>query len=184
MYIRQATLTDLDLLSQLGRRTFFDAFADDNDPGDMAEYLAKAFAPETIRAQLSAPEGICFLIFAGSSPADPAVGYAYLLGHTSEEGVVGAHPIQLVRLYVEQFAIGKGYGSQLMQTCLNYAAQRGFDTIWLGVWEYNFRALKFYDRWGFREVGTQPFVLGSDIQTDKVLMRAVQSMPRSRQHLH
>ena len=60
-----------------------------------------------------------------------------------------------------------------MQRCLDEAAARGRRTVWLGVWEHNARAIAFYRRWGFTDVGSQPFQLGADLQTDRVMSRRV-----------
>jgi ribosomal protein S18 acetylase RimI-like enzyme len=58
-----------------------------------------------------------------------------------------------------------------MQGCLDEAVKRGCDMVWLDVWERNSRALAFYRRWGFVEVGTQTFQLGDDLQHDLLLQR-------------
>jgi ribosomal protein S18 acetylase RimI-like enzyme len=58
-----------------------------------------------------------------------------------------------------------------MQACLDEARGAGRRTVWLGVWERNERARAFYRKWDFRDVGTQPFQLGSDAQTDVVMER-------------
>jgi ribosomal protein S18 acetylase RimI-like enzyme len=46
--------------------------------------------------------------------------------------------------------------------------------IWLDVWERNARAIAFYQKWGFAVVGTQTFQLGSDLQNDLLMQRAVE----------
>jgi RimJ/RimL family protein N-acetyltransferase len=40
----------------------------------------------------------------------------------------------------------------------------------LGVWERNARAQAFYRKHGFNRVGRQTFVVGSDPQTDDVML--------------
>ena len=77
------------------------------------------------------------------------------------------------RLYAGQRWIGAGIGALLMQRCLVEGASRGRRTIWLGVWERNVRAIGFYQRWHFSIVGSQPFLLGSDRQNDRVMARRV-----------
>jgi predicted GNAT family acetyltransferase len=77
----------------------------------------------------------------------------------SPPNLQGQQPLELNRLYVEQKAIGRGYGSALMTASLEEAIARDCDTLWLGVWEHNTRAQAFYQRWGFKPVGTQTFVL-------------------------
>jgi ribosomal protein S18 acetylase RimI-like enzyme len=79
-----------------------------------------------------------------------------------------------VRIYIEEEIIGKGYGSALMDFCLEEAKKNGYRTIWLGVWEKNLRAIRFYRMWRFTKVGTKEFVLGSDLQNDHIMARPVE----------
>lgn len=173
--IRRATLQDLETLVDLGKRTFTETFAADNDPADMTQYLTTAFSTETIRGQLAATHSIFFLAQLNASDGWQSIGYAYLKEHSAIPEIKAARPIELSRLYVDQHELGKGYGSRLMRACIDYAAAHGFDPLWLGVWEKNFRALNFYQRWDFQQVGTQHFILGKDTQTDYVLIRSVTS---------
>ena len=53
------------------------------------------------------------------------------------------------------------------------AAIRGAQTLWLGVWERNPRALAFYGKCGFVDVGEHVFLFGTDPQTDRVMARAL-----------
>ena len=53
-----------------------------------------------------------------------------------------------------------------MDECIAIAKAKNRDYIWLGVWERNFKAIKFYERFGFKKFGEHEFVLGDDVQTD------------------
>ena len=75
-------------------------------------------------------------------------------------------------------SIGSGVGAALMTACIEEATRRRYDGIWLGVWGKNIRAIRFYSQWGFVQVGTQPFVLGNDRQTDLVLWLPLDVPPR------
>jgi ribosomal protein S18 acetylase RimI-like enzyme len=68
-----------------------------------------------------------------------------------------------------------GIGKALMQTAINEAKQKGCNSIWLGVWEKNRRAINFYKKWGFREVGSHMFTVGDDPQRDLVLELRISS---------
>lgn len=175
MNIRTATFADRDLLVNLGRRTFQDAFAGDSDPADMAQYLAEAFSPQRIGTELSTPGSVFLLAYPAADFEGAPLGYARLQANSTEPCIAGPRPIELVRLYLEQTAIGNGYGSRLMRGCLDYAANGNFGTIWLGVWEHNYQAQQFYQRWGFHPVGTHDFPVGQDIQTDWIMVRPVES---------
>ncbi len=60
-----------------------------------------------------------------------------------------------------------------MKACLEEAEEAGYGIVWLGVWEENESAIRFYESWGFRFVGTKKFVLGKDVQNDMVMARSV-----------
>jgi ribosomal protein S18 acetylase RimI-like enzyme len=167
--IRTATAADADLLFRLGVETFSDTFSRDNTPADMAIYLAQAFGRDIQAAELSQP-GSHFLIAEAHAEA---VGYARLLEGPSPVAVSGVKPIEIVRLYSRIAWIGRGVGALLMRACLSAASGRGCDTIWLGVWERNSRAIAFYEKWGFRKSGAHEFCVGNDVQTDWLMQRPV-----------
>jgi GNAT superfamily N-acetyltransferase len=174
--IRIAGHDDNELLALLCARTFRDTFGPDNTAEDMAAYLAQAFSPEKQAAELADP-GTCFLI---AEVEEEAVGYARLREGPAPDGILPGRPIEIVRFYSVAAWIGRGVGAALMKRCLEHARQRGCETIWLDVWERNSRAIAFYQRWGFAEVGTQAFVLGSDVQRDLLMARPVQVNPAAR----
>ena len=173
--VRDATRADVDLLMDLCRRTFEDAFGADNTPADMAEYGAIAFSRSQILTEVLTPHSIFLLAYDAALHPDQPLGYARLLGGLADASVTGPHPVELCRLYLEPWAIGRGYGKALMQACLDRAAAEGYQTLWLGVWEHNERAQTFYDRWGFQRVGSHGFQLGQDLQTDFILARPVET---------
>jgi diamine N-acetyltransferase len=167
--IRTGQRDDAPLLADLGARTFAEAFSDDNTPDDMAAYLAHAFSHARLVEELS-EDGSLFLI---AEVEGEAVGYARLLGGSQETCITGQNPVELVRIYTRKAWNGKGIGSRLMQACLDTARGRGYDVIWLGVWQKNAHAISFYERWGFRIAGTHVFQLGSDPQTDWIMQKTL-----------
>lgn len=165
---RQATITDTNLIAQIGAETFKAAFGSENTPGDMQQYLEANFIPETIRSQIENELSTFILGYEG----DYLFGYAMLHEGTPPDSLSDPNPVELVRFYVRSNMIGFGYGSELMRACLEKARSMGYSTIWLGVWEKNERAIHFYEKWGFAKVGEKPFVLGSDVQTDHIMRRS------------
>ena len=81
--------------------------------------------------------------------------------------------IELHRFYLDRAAHGSGLAQRLMQASLAAAARQGAAVVWLGVWERNPRAIRFYERIGFADVGSQTFVVGTDRQTDRVMWMPV-----------
>jgi GNAT superfamily N-acetyltransferase len=167
--IRHAGPEDAGLLADLGARTFSEAFAADNSPEDMAAYLAASFSPARQTAELNDPASTFFIAEVGGL----AAGYAQLHAGEPAEGVEGARPVELVRLYVLREWLGRGVGEALMRACVDGARVAGHETIWLGVWERNGRAQAFYRKWDFRPVGEHFFQLGSDQQRDILMERAL-----------
>ena len=167
--IRRGIREDAVLLSELGARTFSDTFAVDNTPEDMAAYVSTSFSVQQQTVELEDPAST-FLI---AEVNGHAAGYAMLHDGPPEKDVEGANPVELVRLYVSREWLGRGVGEQLMRACMDEARQAGHETLWLGVWERNARAQAFYRKWNFRTVGEHIFRLGSDLQRDLLMERAL-----------
>jgi ribosomal protein S18 acetylase RimI-like enzyme len=169
--IRQATLGDAKLLTDLAYKTFWEAFAHHpkNAPDDLAHYMRQAFNVEQTSAELSEPNNLFLIAEIDGQPA----GYAKLTFDNIEPGITAQKPVELGRLYAQQEYVGGGVGQALMDECFARAKSGGCDVMWLGVWEYNPRAQRFYEKNGFRIVGKHVFQLGSDAQTDLLMQRSI-----------
>jgi len=172
--IRRANASDAPALTRLAVRTFRDTFEAVNSPEDMAQYLATAFAPEQQAAEIADPASTVLLAEARSESGEmELVGYAHLIAGPAPVAVHGPAPMELKRLYVARAWHGRGVAHALMDASLAAARARGAQTLWLGVWELNARAVAFYTKYGFTRVGEHTFMLGTDAQTDWLLARAL-----------
>ena len=167
--LRTATTADAALLARLGATTFSDTFAAHNTPEDMALYLAETFGDARQHAELADGRHTAFILERFGETA----GYAMLREGPAPPCISGQHPVEIMRFYVVNHLLRMGLGSVLMHRCLQEAAARGKDSIWLDVWEHNARAIGFYARCGFSDVGEQVFMLGRDPQTDRLMMRHI-----------
>lgn len=169
--IRSATNEDINELTEMARKSFYDTFHDHpkNAPEDLKTYMDEAFTIEAYSAELADKDSIFFIAEIDNN----IVGYTKLKQNSHEEGVSGENPIEIVRLYASHEYIGKGIGKSLMLHSLEFAKENGHDTIWLGVWEYNYNAQKFYSKFGFEKCGEHIFQLGNDPQTDWLMERKV-----------
>lgn len=172
--IRRANEGDNVLLSKIGVETFSDAFRSYNTPHNMEMYLRSSFSPEIQAAELAEPLSLFLIAEVDGKP----VGYARLREETAPSTVSGSRQIEIVRFYARTKWIGRKVGAALMQACLREAAAKGCDVIWLDVWEKNERACAFYQKWGFKQVGSQPFRLGDDVQVDLLMERPVLALER------
>lgn len=169
--IRFAAAADAETLAGIARKSFYDAFAEHpkNAPEDMKSYMNEAFSVEAISGDLADKDSIYFI----AEIAGNMVGYAKMKQNSREECVSGDRPIELCRLYSLNEYIGKGIGKTLMLKCFEFANEREHDFMWLGVWEFNYRAQEFYKKFGFEKCGEHVFQLGSDPQIDWVLQKRI-----------
>ena len=167
--VRKALPADVDLLTMLGRRCFFEAFNDVTAPHDMASYLNSTFQTSNIERQLNDSQAIIFIAEIESESA----GYIYSHPAIAPECVEDKPAIKLERIYLRKRYYGSGVGDALMQASLDASRRRRYRTIWLSSWELNDRANAFYKKWGFKVVGSQKFTVGSDIQNDYILSRNI-----------
>lgn len=167
--IRHATPADAVLLAEVGAQAFSEAFAADNTPENLAAYLASTFSPAKQAAELADPAGRYLIAHTGET----VIGYARLRTGEVPTEIGDPNAIELQRIYVLREWLGHNVGAALMRAALEEATANNHTTIWLGVWEHNPRAIAFYQRWGFEQVGTHVFHLGDDLQTDWIMRRRV-----------
>lgn len=165
MNIRYGTTDDAKKLAEFGAKAFYDSFAKDNTEENMRLFLERTYSPEIQLNELTNPD-VVFLI---AEIEVEAVGYVKINLNSRNDSVKSAKIIEIERIYAAKEHIGKGVGKSLMQASIEEAKQRDCDSLWLGVWEKNPRAIEFYKKWGFREVGTHVFMLGGDPQRDYIL---------------
>ncbi len=156
-------------LAVLSRQTFVEAFEKDNNEQDFYIYVDEAFRESTIRQELADSKAMFFVAYEQAS----LVGYLKLRSDRTQSQLAGERALELQRIYVQQSAIGKGIGTRLMQTALDYAQANRFNILWLGVWEHNPQAIAFYEKWGFRTFSSHVFMMGNDPQTDLLMKRSV-----------
>ena len=169
MTIRHGEATDAAALAELAARTFRETFAAGSPPEDMALHLAQAYGTPQQQRELADPDMTTLLAEADGELA----GYAQVRSGVTPKCVTGETPVELWRFYVAQPWHGRGLAQTLMQRVELEASQRGGRTLWLGVWERNGRAIAFYRKAGFTDVGSHVFMVGTDAQTDRILVRSL-----------
>ena len=165
--IRPAGAPDAPWLAALAERMFRETYSAYNTPDDMERYVASHFGPALQQAELRDPRMITLV----AEDDGRAAGYAQLARGAAPAAVTGPAPLELVRFYVDRPWHGRGVAQTLMDAAIGAARAADARTLWLGVWERNERAIAFYRKSGFVDVGTQIFVLGADHQRDLVLAR-------------
>lgn len=162
---RLCTADDIEELRELSVRTFTETFAPMNTPEDMEEYVRSSFAREKFRRELSDSNTEFFFLYCGGKPA----GYLKLNEAPSQTDVNDEGSLEIERIYVLSEFQGTGLGAQLMEKAVSTARERGKKYIWLGVWEKNEKAIRFYKKHGFYKISEHTFVIGTDRQTDHIM---------------
>jgi len=171
--ITNVTLADVKRLQQIGRQTFFETFAASNTEENMRAYLAEGFATGKLTAELREPNSAFY--FAGL--AGQVIGYLKVNTGPAQTEQQAGRALEIERIYVLREFHGQQVGQLLYEQALRLATQAQADYVWLGVWEENPRAIRFYKKNGFVEFDKHVFKLGDDEQTD-ILMKL--PLPRTR----
>ena len=165
--IRKANRSDAERLSQLAERIFRDTFSAVNAAEDIDLHCRNSYSEAIQAAEIANPNMLTLLSEEGGKLA----GYAQLRWAEAPDCVVADRPGEIQRLYVASDWHGKGIAQDLMDACIEEMKSRGSDVVWLGVWERNPRAISFYRKFGFVEVGDHIFPVGRDPQRDVVMAR-------------
>ncbi|GHA49542.1 N-acetyltransferase [Salinimicrobium marinum] len=160
--VKKVTLNEIEDLQEIGRQTFYETFSSDNSKENMQEYLEKGFSPEKLRSELSDKNSEFYFAIL----EDKIFGYLKInFGETQTE-IKDEHSLEIERIYVLKEFHGKKVGQKLYEKAIKIAKQKDVDYVWLGVWEKNPRAIRFYEKNGFEEFDKHIFKLGDDEQTD------------------
>ena len=169
--IRKARTVDALELSQLAERTFRATFEESNTPENMNLHCISRYS-ESIQSDEIADPNMTTLV---SEHEGKLIGYAQLRWKNLPKFITASHPVEIQRLYVDEYWHGKGIAKDIMDSCFVHILERGSDVVWLGVWEHNPRAITFYKKFGFTEVGEHIFQLGDDKQRDIVMAKQIVS---------
>lgn len=165
--IKSVTLGELKTLCHISRQTFAEAFEAANEPEPFQAYLDQAFSTEKLKKELTDRSSVFFFAMANQT----AVGYLKLVEDKYPQGMGGGKVIEIQRIYVRKAYLGMGVGKMLMEKSLEVAKAKNAAYIWLGVWEFNPKAIAFYEKWGFKSFGNQAFKMGAEIQNDLLMKK-------------
>jgi len=164
--IQKAQPSDVEELLSLSRKTFYDAFEHLNNKDDFEAYTAIAFTSQKLLGELENPHSQFYFAIID----DEKVGYMKLNYSSAQTELRDEDSVEVERIYVLAGQQGKKIGNQLLDYAIDKAKDEGKHFIWLGVWEHNQAAQRFYERNGFKAFGNHKFWVGKDEQTD-ILMR-------------
>ncbi|KAF4456485.1 gnat family acetyltransferase [Fusarium austroafricanum] len=169
--IRRATIADAGRIAKLGAYVFTITFGHSVEPHELEAFLQEAYTEKAINKDLN-DQNIDVII--ATNEDNDFLGFAYLTRESSEPCVEDLEmTVELQRIYVDPSAHGSGVGKALEKRIEDMAREQGFKNLWLGVWEENPRALRAYEKWGYKQVGDHDFTIGSIVQTDQIMVKAL-----------
>ncbi|GAA4748883.1 GNAT family N-acetyltransferase [Sphingomonas daechungensis] len=164
---RSAGLEDAEAVDRVFRATFIDTFAHLYRPEDLEAFLAK-FTLEAWRAELADDRFVFRLAESDGQPIGFAkMGPPELPVDTNEPWV------ELRQLYVMNEWRGAGAARELMDWVLAEAKARGATDLYLTVYTDNHRARRFYQKYGFVEVGPYAFMVGEQADEDLIMRKSL-----------
>ena len=164
MIIRRATIADAVKLSAISIQTFYDTFISTCTEEDMNAFLKEYFNIKQVQLELNNENDFYYLAELNGK----VIGYCrWMEDYTNFPVMKQWKSLELKRIYgLEEFH-GKGVAQQLMNFVIQFAQTSQYQVVWLGVWEHNYRAQKFYEKYSFVHSGhTHDFPIGSTAQTD------------------
>jgi ribosomal protein S18 acetylase RimI-like enzyme len=154
----------------ISRQTFIDTFSAVNTEANMHKYLEEALNAEKLLREINDRDTNFYFAESG----DTVIGYLKLNYGDSQTELVNANALEIERIYVSKEYQGQRIGKLLFEQALREAREKNLDFVWLGVWEENTKAIRFYEQNGFTEFDRHVFMLGDDKQTD-IMMKLSQA---------
>ena len=163
--IKKATLSDLETIQKISIQTFIETFAAVNTPENIANYIKDSLNTEQLTTELNNANSQFYVAYSNTE----AVGYLKINFGDAQTETINKNALEVQRIYVLQTFHGKNIGQLLLDEVKKIAQNTGVEYIWLGVWEENHRALRFYAKNGFVVFDKHVFTLGNDEQTDLLM---------------
>lgn len=161
-YITPCTVTDAEALQQIAQQSFCETFAAINTKEDMERYCNTALGLPRLREELATEGSRFYFIYC----EDGLAGFIKLNTDDAQTEKKGGTALEIERIYILEKYQGKKLGQLLIDYAVNQALEMKKEFVWLGVWEHNQKALAFYEKNGFYQIGAHTFMLGNDAQTD------------------
>lgn len=160
---------ELDILLNLGKQTFVDAYSHMNSADNMEAYLRHHFNKEVFIQQFNNPNSEFYFVKTG----DIILGYIKVNFNEAQTELKDPQGMEIERIYVLKEYQGNKIGQYLIQFVKQHAVRKKLNFVWLGVWDQNLNAMRFYERLGFSAFDEHVFIFGDEHQTDIMMKMEV-----------
>ncbi|KQT16918.1 GNAT family acetyltransferase [Chryseobacterium sp. Leaf404] len=166
--VEKISKNDVNLLQEIGRKTFSETFSADNTEEGMQQYLDESFSTDKLNSELDDENSEFYF----AKYNNEIIGYLKINTGSSQTENKGENSLEIERIYVSKDFHGKKVGQILYEKAIEIARKKNVDYAWLGAWEKNERAIAFYKKNGFMEFDKHIFKLGYEEQTD-IMMKLI-----------
>ncbi|KRM71809.1 GNAT family N-acetyltransferase [Lacticaseibacillus brantae] len=167
--IKPLTDQDVPRLQTISRQTFSEAFGAGTPAADLAKFLDEAYSQEQLTQELHTAGSSFYFIYQDRKLA----GYLKLNVGAAQSEPMGDDTLEIERIYILPEFKRQGLGKSLFEFAVQQAKAAGKQAIWLGVWEHNLPAQKFYAKLGFSQFSEHVFPVGNDPQRDLLMRKAL-----------
>ena len=166
--IRVATSNDAEVLALLGRITYNESHGNYiENKVDLLNYNNTSFSVKKQEEELKNNSNLFYLIYSDTSP----IGYIKLVKNSTNPNIQSTNVCKLERLYILNDFIAQKIGSIAMKYILEKVTELNFEELWLAVYFKNTKAISFYERNDFKNVGNIIFKVGESDFDNYVLSK-------------
>ncbi len=156
----------LEILRDISIKTFNETFASQNKEENIKKYLNTKMSLANLKDELNNMDSRFYFIILNNT----IIGYTKLNFESAQtEKIFVSKAFEVERIYLLSKYARRGYGRKAFENIFQIGKKKGYEKIWLGVWEYNKNAIEFYKHMGFKKFSEHSFLLGNDNQTDFLL---------------
>jgi diamine N-acetyltransferase len=167
--LKACTLSDVHTLQAISYDTFDETFRATNASENLDAYMEKAFTLEKLEEELANTDSFFFFAYVNEELA----GYLKVNINAAQSDEIMDDALEVERIYIRRAYQGQGLGKYLIQKSIDIAKEKNKQNMWLGVWEKNESAIRFYKGQGFVLHGAHSFYLGDEEQRDLIMIKSL-----------
>ncbi len=167
IHLQKITKNNVQDLQEVSIQTFTETFKDNNSEKSLNDYLNTAYELTKIKKELENPHSEFYFAYFNNELA----GYLKININDAQSEKMGENALEVERIYIKKSFKRRGIGRHLIETAEQLAKKYQKNLMWLGVWEYNPKAIAFYETLGFKVIGAHSFFMGEEEQTDLIMSK-------------
>jgi ribosomal protein S18 acetylase RimI-like enzyme len=163
-----AELGDAGKIANFAKDTFVETFGQYYKREDLQFHLDANYKVGSFKEKIQDPEHFIYL---ASDSTKELIGFLSLGRVKLPLKDLTSDDRELQQLYVLKQYHHKKIGFQLMQMALDNLKESSCRRLFLGVWENNFKAQKFYSLFGFQPYGEYLYPVGNHVDRELIWVK-------------